>query len=128
MPAKLEVLQSCIFRHSNPCIAGLEVLEGRVKTGDWLITSKGNKLTVLKSMQRENENVSKAKKKDQIAAQLPNIMAGRHLNEADIIYTDMSEDDFRTLKRLKEYLTQGDVDVLKEIVTLKRKQNPLWGV
>ncbi|NQU97979.1 translation initiation factor IF-2 [Candidatus Woesearchaeota archaeon] len=126
-PCKLEVLQNCIFRQSNPCIMGVEVLVGVVKTGTPLMSAK-RRLSEVKSMQIEGDNVQKAEKGKQVAISVPNIMAERHVNEHDILYSDIPEDDFRKIKKLTTFLTKDEITVLKEIAEMHRKDNPVWGV
>ncbi|MBU0470994.1 MAG: translation initiation factor IF-2 [Nanoarchaeota archaeon] len=126
-PCKVEVLQNCIFRQSNPCIMGVEVLVGVLKTGTPLMKST-RRLSEVKSIQAENENVQKAEKGKQVAISLPNVMAERHINENDILYSDIPEDDFRKLKKLTNFLTKDEITVMKEIAEIKRKNNPVWGV
>ncbi|MGV8162639.1 MAG: translation initiation factor IF-2 [Candidatus Nanoarchaeia archaeon] len=127
-PAKIEVLKNCIFRQNNPCIAGIEVIEGVLKSGTTIIGKDGSKLDELKSMQAENKNINVVEKGRQVAASFPNITANRHLKEGEIYYSDLNEEEFRKLKDLAKHLTKAEVEVLKEIVKIKRKQNPLWGV
>jgi hypothetical protein len=38
------------------------------------------------------------------------------------------EDDFKKLKKFKNYLTKGEIEVLKEVASLKREENPVWGI
>ena len=64
----------------------------------------------------------------QLAMALDKITVGRQINEGDFLYTDIPEDDFKKLKELKKYLSKMEVDVLKEIVEIKRRENPIWGV
>ena len=127
-PAKIEVLQNCIFRQSGPCIAGIEVIEGHIKSGTVIMDKLGNKVDVLKSMQSENKNISEAEKGRQVAASFPNIVAAKKLVEGETYYSDMSEQDFKKLKKLTKHLTKLEIEVLKDIVEIKRKQNPVWGV
>ncbi len=127
-PAKIEILKNCIFRQNNPCIAGIEIIEGTIKSGTSLMAKDGSKLDDLKAMQSENKNISVAERGRQVAASFPNITAGRHIKEGDVYYSDISEEEFRKLKELSKHLTKAEVELLKEIVKIKRKNNPLWGV
>ncbi|MAG39321.1 translation initiation factor IF-2 [Candidatus Woesearchaeota archaeon] len=126
-PCKLEVLQNCIFRQSNPCILGVEILIGVLKLGTPLM-SKSNRLSNVKSMQFEKDNIQKAEKGKQLAISLPNITAGRQVNEQDFLYSDIPEEDFRKIKKLTEFLNKDEIRVLKEIAEIHRKDNPVWGV
>ncbi|MFC2133907.1 translation initiation factor IF-2 [Bacteroidota bacterium] len=126
-PAKMEILQNCIFRQSNPCIAGVEVLVGKIKIGT-PVMKNGRYLAEIKSIQADKESVKVLEKGKQAAISLPNVTAGRQINENDIIYSDIPEDDFRQIKKLSEFLTKDEITVLKEIAEIHRKENPVWGV
>ena len=127
-PAKLRVLKNCIFRESNPCVAGIEVMDGTIETNTYMIDGEGNRLGKVKSLQHQNENISEAEKGAQVAASLTDAVAGKNLHEGMIIYTDLPEDDFRQYKELKDVLTTPTKRIIKEIALIKRKQEPLWGV
>lgn len=127
-PCKAEVLQNCIFRQSNPCVAGVEVLAGELRTGMPIMNKEGRTLTNIKSMERAKESVQTAKRGEQLALSLPGVTAGRQIFEHDIIYSAIPEEQFRELKRLTKFLTRDEINTLKEIAEIKRKENPLWGV
>ena len=40
----------------------------------------------------------------------------------------VKETDFIKLKKLKKYLNREEIEILKEIAEIKRKQEPMWGV
>lgn len=126
-PCKLEILQNCIFRQRNPCIVGVEVVIGILKVGA-PVMKKGRFLAEVKSIQSEGDNFQKAEKGKQVAISLPNITAGRQINENDILYSDIPEDDFRKLKKLTQFLTKDEISVMKEIAEIHRKENIVWGV
>ena len=127
-PAKIEVLQNCIFRQSGPCIAGIEVIEGHIKSGTFIMDKNGNRIDIIKSMQSENKSVNEAEKGRQVAASFPNIIASKKLVEGESYYSDISEQEFKKLKKLTKHLTKLEIEILKEILEIKRKQNPVWGV
>lgn len=127
-PCKLKIITGCIFRQSNPAIVGVDVLSGKVKTDVPLIKPDGSKVGVIKSMQFEGETISEAEKGKQVAISLPNITVGRQIRENDILISDVTEEEFRVMKRLKKYLSEDERELLKELAELKRKQNELWGV
>jgi translation initiation factor 5B len=64
----------------------------------------------------------------QLAMAMDNVTVGRQINEGDYLYTDIPEEHFKKLKDLKKHLSKTEVEVLKQIVEIKRKQNPVWGV
>ncbi len=129
-PCKIQILRGYVFRESNPAIVGVEVLAGTLVVGTRLMKSAGNgkPITAVKEIQLEKENVTTAAKGKQVAASLEKVMVGRQVNENDILLSFLLEDEFRKLKELKEYLSPDEVDCLREIAELLRKENPMWGI
>ncbi len=125
-PCKFKILSGCIFRVNNPAIVGVEILGGILKPNTPIMKDKY--LTDIKGIQLEGKNIEQAEKGKQVAISMPNITAGRQINEEDILYTDLKESDFRTLKKLKKYLNSDEIEILKEISEIKRKENPMWEV
>lgn len=125
-PCKLKILEGCIFRQSNPCILGVEVLAGKLKPKMPLL--KERHIGEIKGVQLEGKNIPEAEAGKQVAVEIPNITAGRQIKENDILYSDMSEEEFKEFKKLKKYLNEDEIQCLKEIATIKRKANPVWGV
>jgi translation initiation factor 5B len=126
-PGKIQILKNCIFRQSNPCVAGAEVLSGKINTGTNLMKANGNKLTIVKEMQVNRKNVHEIKKGEQAAISLPHITGGRQLNEEDILYTEIPPPDFRELRKHSNLLDPEEIELLKEIAEIKRKEDPFWG-
>ena len=55
-------------------------------------------------------------------------MIGRQLNEGDVLYSFITDKEYRKLKELKQHLTDDEKEALREIAAMMRKSNPLWGV
>ncbi len=127
-PAKVKVIRGCMFRQSNPCVVGVEVIKGTLTSDTELIKMDGSKVGHVKTVELEKESVKKAEKGKQVAISLPGVTGGRQINEEDILLVDINENEFRTMKRLKKLLTPDQIELLKEIAEIKRKENALWGV
>ena len=125
---KFRILAGYVFRQSNPAVVGVEIINGRLKAGEPVMTKEGRKLTVIKGIQEEKKNVSVAQAGKQVAVSMDGIMVGRQIHEDDTLYIDVPEEDFRKMKELKHYLDRKDVELLKEIAEIKRKENPVWGI
>ena len=125
-PAKFKILPGCTFRVSNPAIVGVEVLGGILKPNSPVM--KEIYLADIKGIQLEGKNIDQAEKGKQVAVSIPGLTVGRQINENDILYTDIKEEDFRALKKLKKYLNTDEIKILKEISEIKRKENPTWGL
>ncbi len=127
-PCKFTFLKGYVFRQNNPAIVGVEIEVGQIRSGDPIMNIEGRNLTTVKSMQEGQENVGLANQGKQLAMAMDGITVGRQINEGDFLYTDIPEEDFKKLKELKKHLSKTEVEVLKEIAEIKRKNNPVWGV
>ena len=126
-PCKIEILQNCIFRQSNPAIVGVHLLVGVMRVGTPLMKD-GKTLTTVKSIKSEKDNLNRVEQGKQVAIALPGVVCGRQIEENNILYSAIPEDDFKKLKKLKKYLTDPEVEVMKEIATMMRKSNSVWGI
>ncbi|HLC91329.1 MAG TPA: translation initiation factor IF-2 [Candidatus Nanoarchaeia archaeon] len=127
-PCKIAVMKGYVFRQNNPAITGVEIEVGRIRAGDPLMKDDGNPLTSVKAMKDGKDTVTIAEKGKQLAMSMDHITIGRQVNEGDFLYSDIPEEDFKKLKILKQHLTKMEIEVLKEIAEIKRKNNPVWGV
>lgn len=127
-PCKFFIMKGYVFRQNNPAIVGVEIEIGQIKSGDPVMNAEGKALTTVKSMQEGQENVTLASQGKQLAMALDGLTVGRQINEGDYLYTDIPEENFKKLKELKKHLSKSEVTVLKEIVEIKRRENPVWGV
>jgi len=127
-PCKFAVLKGYIFRQSNPAILGVEIEIGKIRSGDPVMNLSGDKITQVKSIKEGKENLSVAEQGKQLAIAFEGVTVGRQIKEGDFLYTDVPEGDFVKLKKLKKHLSKVEIDVLKEIAEIKRKNNPVWGV
>ncbi len=128
MPCKLKILPGCVFRQSNPAVVGVVVVDGKLKNDVPLMKEDGSKISKVESVQLEGENISEAEKGKEVAISMKGVTVGRQIDENDILFSDIPEEDFVKLKVLKKYLNKSEIEVLKEIALIKRKQNPVWGV
>ncbi|MDP2908060.1 MAG: translation initiation factor IF-2 [Nanoarchaeota archaeon] len=127
-PCKMQIIPGCVFRQNNPAVVGVEVLLGTITIGIPLIKSDGSKISEIKSMQSEGENIQQAEKGKQVAISVPRITVGRQIFENDVLFSDVPEEHFIKFKKLKKYLKPDEIILLKEIADIKRKEKPLWGV
>lgn len=127
-PCKFRIMPHYIFRQSHPAVVGVDLMTGILKTNTPLIKENGNKIGIAKSIQSEGENINEVKAPAEIAVSLPGVTVGRQVHENDILYSDIPEKDFIKLKKLKRFLNKEEIETLKEIADIKRKQDPLWGI
>ena len=127
-PCKLMLLPNYVFRQSNPAVMGVEIMAGTLKTNIPLMNSEGRQVTNVKGIQHEQENLEKAEKGKRVSVAMPNVVVGRQIKEGDILYSAVPEEHFRIFKEYKQYLTNDEKDLLKEIAEIMRRSNPVWGV
>ena len=127
-PCKIRFLRGYVFRQSNPAVIGVEVMEGSLKVGMNLIKTDGSKIGEVKSIQLDGKGASEAVKDKQVAVAISGAIVGRQLIENDVYVSDMKESDVKKLKIMRKLLKLEEIELLKEIINIKRKDNPLWGV
>ncbi len=127
-PAKLRIIPGCVFRRSDPAIVGVEVLGGVIKPGYPLMRDDGRPLGRIMQIQDKGKPVPEARVGQAVAISIKgNIMIGRHVDEGDIMYTDVPDEHARKLlTKYKSELSNDELMVLKEIAEIKRKQNPFY--
>ena len=127
-PCKFLAMKGYIFRQSNPAIMGVDIEVGRIRTGDPIMRGDGMRISTVKSLGEAQESVTVAEQGKQLAMAMDGVTIGRQMKEGDYLYTDIPEDDFKKLKELKKHLSKKELEVLKEIAEIKRRENPVWGV
>lgn len=130
MPARIQVLPNCIFRQSNPLVCGVTVHMGTLKSGARLVKENDPHSTLgyVKEIQENKTNVKKVEQGAQVAISIPGVMGGRHVEENDVMWAAVNEDEFRELKELGKLLSPQEKDVLREFAEVMRQTKPMWGV
>lgn len=129
-PGKIRVLPGLVFRASNPAIVGCEVLGGIVKPGYNLFKYAGKvvkEVGTIKQIQAQGRNVEEAKINDKVAVSILGPTVGRQIEEADVLYTDLTSNDYVKLVKSERFLTEHEKSVLEEIFRIKRREDPKFG-
>jgi len=128
-PAKIRILPGYVFRRSDPAIVGIEVLEGTIKPGYPLMRDDGVEVGSIMQI-RDRDNVLKqAIAGQRVAISIRGkVMVGRHIDEGDILYTDIPKDHvIAWLTKHSGELREDEKRALEEIIRIKRKSDPLYG-
>ncbi len=128
-PGKIRILAGYVFRRSNPVIVGIEVLGGIIRPGYPLMRPDGKRIGTIHQIQDRGKSVQEARAGMSVAISIRDrIMVGRHIDEGDILYTDIPDNHARLLlTKFKNELSDDEMMVLKEIISIKRKTNPFYG-
>jgi len=64
----------------------------------------------------------------EVAISIPKINFERVLKETEILYSDISESQFRKFKKNKDLLSENEKKILQELAEIKREKNSEWGI
>ncbi|MBI5803089.1 translation initiation factor IF-2 [Candidatus Pacearchaeota archaeon] len=124
---KLQVLGQFIFRNTKPAIFGVRVETGKAVPNINMIDEGDEKISRIKNMQSENKSVSEATQGMELAISVPGLNFERQMKNKKFIYSDLSESQFRNLKKNKDILSSNEMKLLQEIAEIKRKKKSNWG-
>jgi translation initiation factor 5B len=128
-PGKIVIKPGYVFRRSDPAIVGIDVLGGVIRTRMPLMNKEGKPVGVIRELQKDKKSVPEAKLGDELAVSIDGPMVGRHIQEGDVLYTDVPRDHVLALKRdLRDLLSGDELSVLDEIIAIKQKTDPTYGV
>ncbi len=125
-PGKFEILPDCIFRVSKPAVVGIRVLCGRVRKGQRILRSDGRVVGLIQSLQLDRKSVIEAKAGDEVAISVEKVTVGRQIDEGDVLYVDIPEEDSKKLRSIP--LNVDEEDILETVRTIKRKESKFWGM
>ncbi len=126
-PAKLLFLPDHVYRVSKPAIFGVRILAGRIRPGEALMREDGRPLGRIKSIRSGEQSLDQAIQGQEVAIALEGVTIGRQVNKGDILFVELREEEARTLRNRRD-LTHDEVQALEEICTIKRKEDPFWGM
>ena len=127
-PCKLQVMPNHIFRKNNPAVVGADILAGKLKTGQRLMNKEGKQVTYVKSMEFEKKTVNQIDAGKQLAISLPDITIGRQVMEGEVLYSFHPESEFLALKKFLKLLSAAEIETMKEIAEIMRKEHHTWGM
>jgi len=128
-PGKILVLKDFVFRRSKPSIFGVEILSGKIKSGQTLINSNGELIGKINQIQEKGESLSEAEMGLKVAISVRDAIFGRGFDEGDMLYIAIPENDYQKLVKTYEgMLSDDEVDTLNELLNIMRKNRPFWGL
>ena len=125
-PAKFKILENYIFRTSKPAIVGVRVLSGKIKPDLPVMNAEGKSLGTIKSIRDKDQTLKEAIMGQEVAVSISDAVVGRNVSPGDIIYSDLSEMDVKKLREME--LTYEEKETLNEIISIKRREKPFWGM
>lgn len=128
-PGKFLVKPGYVFRRSKPAIVGVEVLGGVLKPKTPVMRRDGRRIGEIRELQREKQTLPEARAGEELAVSIEGAVVDRHLKEGEVLYVDVPKDHAVAFKtELKDLLPGDELAVLDEIITIKRREDPTYGM
>ena len=128
-PAKIAVKPGYVFRRSEPAIVGVSVLGGVLLPKAPLMRADGKHVGRAKELQKEKKQLSEARMGDELAVSIEGGVVGRNFDEGDVLYTEIPAEQVLKLKgELRDLLSGDELAVLDEIIAVRQRQDPTYGV
>ena len=128
-PGSVKILPGFVFRRSKPAVVGIEVLAGRIRPKYPLIDENGRRIGEMMQIQDKGKDLEEATKGMQVAASIDKGVVGRNLVEGQNLIVDIPEKHVKVLQsRFATELGPDEAELVKALVELKRRQNPIWGL
>ncbi len=112
-PVKIKLLKGFVFRASKPCIVGVEVLAGILKSGAILRREDGKIVGKVKEIQKEGQTIKEAKKGERVAISMEEPTVGRTIHEGDTLTSVLSEKDMKILREVWDRLSEDEKELLE---------------
>lgn len=127
-PGKVSIKPGYVFRSSRPAIVGVDVLGGIMRPDYPLMRKDGENIGYIQEMQSEQETVSEAKTGDELALSIKGPTVGRQVKEGDVLYVDIPSEQMAKLRDLSDMLSEDELGVMEEIISIKKEKDPGYGV
>ncbi len=124
---KLKILHQYVFRNTKPAIFGVRVEAGKLIPNINFIDENEEDIGRIKAIQHENHSIQEVNEGMEIAISIPGVNFERQLKDRQVLYSNISEKQFRNFKKNKDLLTQSEIKLLSEIAEMKRKKKEDWG-
>jgi len=126
-PCKFKILPEYVFRTSKPAIVGVRILAGVLRPRVRILKPDGTIVGYIKSMQSQGKSIKIAREGDEVAIAIDGVTIGRQIEPGDEVYADIPESHAKILIN-DPNLTPSEREVFEEILKIKRKKDPFWGI
>jgi translation initiation factor 5B len=119
-PGKITLIPDYVFRQKKPAVVGVKV-SGVVKPRTALINGQGKRVGTILQIQDRSVTIDEATDGMEVAVSIRGPSIGRQVKDDEVLYIDVPDKHILAIrKKFSEDLTQPELDVLEEIVTIKR--------
>jgi len=126
-PGKIRIMPGYVFRRAHPAIVGVEILAGQIMPKYPLVTADANDVGEIMQVQEKGQSIPEAKQGMQVAISMEKPIVGRHINEGDVLYVKIPEEQAKALlTRHQTRLTVDELNALNELTNVMRRKVPFW--
>jgi len=119
-PGKITLIPDYVFRQKKPAVVGVKV-SGVIKPRAVLINGQGKRVGTILQIQDRSVTIDEATDGMEVAVSIRGPSIGRQVKDDEVLYIDVPDKHILAIrKKFSEDLTQPELDVLEEIVTIKR--------
>ncbi len=122
LPGKVTILPGYVFRRSDPAIVGVKVLQGIIRPKYPLMREDGKVIGTIRGIQSEGRPLEEATEGMEVAVAIDGPLVGRHIDEGDVLYTDVPREHAKEILRRSYLLPSSYVELLKEIAEIQRRR------
>jgi len=123
-PGRILLLPDHTFRVSKPAVVGVRVLGGRIHIGQRLLKD-GSSVGQIKSIRSGEDSMKEAKQGDEVAVAIDGVVAGRQIEEEDVLLVDVPESHAKRLRKMS--LNAIESEILGELLEIHRRDDHFWG-
>ena len=120
LPAKIVFIEGDIFRRSNPCVFGVEILAGEIRPGYAIINKRGERIGRILEIQTEKAKLQKAQKGEKVAISVDNAVYERNVKDGEVFYTDLDIQDVIKFEDVAGILSADYSEAIEEIQKIKK--------
>jgi translation initiation factor 5B len=125
---KFQFMKGFLFRRNYPAVFGAEIQIGKLRQKVEVINEVGKKIGIIHQIQENGKPIDEALQGEQVAVSIKEISVGRHINEGDILYTNLKSREAKLLlERFISRLAPEEKDLLNKIIAMKRSFDPSYG-
>ncbi|NLL94238.1 MAG: translation initiation factor IF-2 [Thermoplasmatales archaeon] len=126
-PGKVMIMPNCVFRVSKPAIVGVRVLAGRIRPNQRLLSTDGRVIGKIRSIRSGEDAVRESVQGDEVAIAIDDVTIGRQAKEGDVLLVDLHEGFVKSVAPAAD-LNEDETMAMQEVVAIKRREEPFWGM
>ena len=126
-PGKFEILEGHTFRTRDPAVVGVRVLGGRIALNQGVLTTDNSVVGHIQSLRSGDQVLKEALQGEEVAIAVNNVTVGRQISEGDVLYIEMDERAILKIREAGVKLDPIEEDIITEMQSFKKKDQPFWG-